>query len=298
MEIIPSHQNSKKFRNGMKPSDLYRFGDFNSRTSEFREVQRRLLDDDDDNNNNKKLMFLIIFSAISILYVNIEEQRSRRRHRRAIARSASSPSNRRRIRHITAAGTSSARRRSFLRRAPARRLSLPPRGGAGQDPLAPCPSAVDPSHHEVAPPRIYSLHAPPPPSPLYPPTRLHRRGSAPSEPLRRRRYRPPRAGTAGRPLRAPPPLPLSTSRCRHGPALSASLRCRRPSRPPRSPLVDAGRAPPCRRPPPPLRSSSKRTLSAAAVPSDELLHRPVRSPPPQEQIAADSRFERERESVT
>ena len=57
----------------MKPSDLYRFGDFNSRTSEFREVQRRLLDDDDDDddNNNKKLMFLIIFSAISILYVNV-----------------------------------------------------------------------------------------------------------------------------------------------------------------------------------------------------------------------------------
>jgi hypothetical protein len=101
---------------------------------------------------------------------------------------------------------------------------------------------------------------------LIPPiTRRRRRGFTPSMPLRRRRRSiPPRgcadvdplppspsAAAATIPYEPARPLPLSTSRCRHGPALSASLRCRRPSRPPRSPLVDAGRAPPCRRPPPP-----------------------------------------------
>lgn len=103
----------------------------------------------------------------------------------------------------------------------------PPRPDRGRAP----PS----SHHEAAPPRIYSLCAPPPLPPLYPSTRMCRCGSAPSKPLSCRRYRPPRAGAAVRPLRAAPPrpLPFSTSRRRHRSASSASPR-RRHCLPPRA----------------------------------------------------------------
>lgn len=185
---------------------------------------------------------------------------------------------------------------------------LPPHAAAASS--AELPHVASPSLHEVAPARIRSLRAPPPSIP--PIMRWRRRGFTPSMPLRRRRRSiPPRGCTGVDPL-PPSPSAAAAATVPHEPArpVVPSVRRRRFLSPragagtdplfPRPSAADARRGPlaapsstPAERPLAdarrrPLRSSSKRTLSAAAVPSDELLHRPVRSPPPQEQIAADS----------